>query len=117
MNHRNPHDAHTIRMTAPAWRFLDKIAVANPDLPAPYITLSTHSTTISVSIGCSTMPAFEEWRAALGASTDQVTWDRIGYLTVEMETENEGTKIMIHLYADTSVIPVKIPQQPNGSDR
>jgi len=91
----NPNPTPMMAVTAEALSLLSDLATKHPELPAPYLTISTHSSTL-VSVQCQALPDFELWRAALGVDAALVTMNNT-FLGVEFPVES-GSRVSINLY-------------------
>ncbi|MFF8995746.1 hypothetical protein ACF09H_38610 [Streptomyces sp. NPDC014983] len=67
----------TMAAQAPVLTCLATLAIARPDLPAAYLTVSAHGTR-QVSVQLDGPAAVEAWREALGVAPDVVVADWIG---------------------------------------
>ncbi|SFY53192.1 hypothetical protein [Streptomyces sp. F-1] len=67
----------TLAAQSPVLTCLATLALARPDLPAAYLTVSAHSAR-DVSVQLDSPAAVEAWREALGAAPDAVVADWIG---------------------------------------
>lgn len=96
MNH-NP--TPTMLVTAEALLLLSDMAAKHPELPAPYLTVSTHSSTL-VSVQCQALPDFELWRVALGVDASLVALGNT-FMGAEFPA-GTGSRVHIHLYVPVS---------------
>jgi len=85
----------TMAVTAEALSLLADLAVKHPKLPAPYLTFSTHLSTL-VSVQCQALPDFELWRVALGVDSAQVALNHT-FMGVEFAAE-PGSRVRFNLY-------------------
>ncbi|MGW4703730.1 hypothetical protein [Streptomyces sp. NPDC004285] len=103
MNH-NP--TPTMLVTAEALNLLSEIATEHPELPAPYLTVSTLSSTL-VNVQCQSLPDFELWRVALGYDSALVSLSTT-FMGVEVRAGSDS-KVGIHLYVP---MPEQVSPRP-----
>lgn len=130
MHHRNPNESPIV-LTLRAMDFIDHIAGRKMDMPAPYLTFSTHDRYVSVGVQCRSTTAFEQWREALGISVDEITMDPGGFIISDewIDRFKDEWGVRVQLYMGTGLKPrpteeprgmqahLSIPRQPNGQDR
>lgn len=80
----------TVSQQIAALDLMREMACARPDLPAPYITVGSHSRQgmTYLKVQCSATGAFEAWRVALGLPSELVELKNAGgedYLRVDAE--------------------------------
>lgn len=95
MNH---NDTPPIAATAPALALIADLAAKYPQLPAPYLTFSTHERATNVGVQCPTLDAFEAWREALDVDPDDVTLFASMINVDARPVEVSGRKVYMHLY-------------------
>lgn len=95
MNH---NDTPPIAATAPALALIADLAAKYPQLPAPYLTFSTHERATNVGVQCPTLDAFEAWREALDVDPDNMTLFASMINVDAQPVKVSGQKVYMHLY-------------------
>ncbi|MGW6395442.1 hypothetical protein ACWFR1_34240 [Streptomyces sp. NPDC055103] len=76
----------TVSQQIAVLELLREKALANPDLPAPYVTIGAYRETVALNVQCGTPGAFEAWREALGFPADTAELKNAGgddYLRID----------------------------------
>jgi hypothetical protein len=87
--------AGTLREQQQAFAALDALAIAWPDLPAPYVTVHGH-TPQQVGLQLDSPQEFEAWRSALGANPQDVVAhcrSRDAWLSVETRAHGVAVRL------------------------
>jgi len=95
----NHNDTPPIAATAPALALVADLAAKYPQLPAPYLTFSTHERATTVGVQCPTLDAFEAWRDALNVDPAGVSLFA-SMISVDIPAVQVlGREVVMHLYA------------------
>lgn len=105
-------NTQSLAAQAPVFTCLATLAIAHPDLPAAYLTVSKHGTR-ELGVQLDSPTAVEAWREALGVAPDVVVADWIGGRpSLEFTATVYGIKFQVY----ATYTPATATAQEAGSD-